>query len=160
MKQKWDLTKIASRRGLKVLPHKVEGRSECFAGPEGLPRPSHFPIAFSERSGTRNYSFHPETFLLKAGGSHHSRIDNQTEQPKQKRPSPIVKAAFLVSGQPDLNRRPRRPERRALPDCAMPRVYRRSCYRADWKSRSAPTHRMAPPLHPLARSSMVIHTNR
>src|SRR5690348_10897787 len=30
-------------------------------------------------------------------------------------------AGFLASGRPDLNRGPRRPERRALPGCATPR---------------------------------------
>ena len=60
-------------------------------------------------------------------------------EPEQKRPPPTVKAAFGGSGQPDLNRRPRRPERRALPGCAMPRLNCRHVYRADSGSRSGPT---------------------
>ena len=66
-------------------------------------------------------------------------IDVPCGEPEQKRPPPTVKAALSGSGQPDLNRRPRRPERRALPGCAMPRLNCRHVYRADFGSRSGST---------------------
>ena len=71
------------------------------------------------------------------------RSDWRNDAPPASRRGDTEKAAstnregrLLGSGQPDLNRRPLRPERSALPDCAMPRLIRHVAYKANPKTRS------------------------
>ena len=136
-----------------ALLHKDKGQSECFGHRIRFPRPSYTPTAPFERTVRENYSRNRRDVSpdeVRTGpkvGSSQPPIGRSPMfcivvpcgEPEQKRPPPTVKAAFGGSGQPDLNRRPRRPERRALPGCAMPRLNCRHVYRADSGSRSGPT---------------------
>jgi hypothetical protein len=150
--EKWGRDRSApgptpAEREPKVLLHKDKERSECFGGASGLPRPSHFPTGFFQTAGGA------ELFLWSSIGRHAPR------KPKPKAASTNRGDRFLESGQPDLNRRPRRPERRALPGCAMPRLNVQACYRANSESGSAPASARPPSCSRLRGSSMVIHTS-
>src|ERR1700729_3806763 len=51
---------------------------------------------------------------------HRTALAAPTDAPDRRKPPP--ERGFRVSGRPDLNRGPHRPERCALPGCATPRI--------------------------------------
>jgi hypothetical protein len=106
------------RQGPHLRDAAARAHRPCLHAAGLLPRDA--PQRGRSASGSRRWS--KATIGHTLGTKRPNRLPRRQAGPRLERRKPRFSRAFLLSGRPDLNRGPHRPERCALPGCATPRI--------------------------------------